>query len=95
MICSGCYRDVPDLVDLDHDLCCECLGIDPEFLVPSLCPPAVALRGDSESFWDEFTAAFHAYVEASSFEESAGLRDTPPEGLDWEDLPTFDGSPRF
>ena len=94
MICTGCYRDVPDLVGPAEDLCPECFGVAAEDLVPSMLAAYEHGHGFHGSFWDDFAADFAEYI---------GESDESDEENDWdslladfeEELDPFDGPPSF
>jgi hypothetical protein len=96
MFCFGCFRDVPDLVGPNEDLCPECHGISAEDFVPSLAAagPQKAKAADDELI-HRFAEDFADFLaELDDFED---LDDAVDE-LDVEepaDFPTFRGRPRF
>lgn len=92
MICSCCYRDVPDLVGPEHEVCPQCYGVSADDFVPSAFAAAEPCVSSHSDFWKEFTSDFREYFEAAEAEGDSCL----PDELEFDDeFPTFRGKPRF
>jgi hypothetical protein len=93
MICSGCFREVPDLVGPHSDVCPECYGVAAEDLIPSLLSAEPV--GGGAALWEEFAEDLEAYLacweslEAIDQLESLEAPDCAP------GFPIFGGRPRF
>jgi len=90
MICLGCFREVPDLVGPDTDLCPECHGLSAEDFVPSLAAawPLEATAEDDDFFRElaeDFAALLAELDDSDDFGDLAGPAN----------FPTFQGRPRF
>lgn len=98
MICSGCFREVPDLLGPGHDLCPECLGISSEDYLPAYHEQqffgASGLEASHGDLWTQFAEDFADYLlgqEGEDLPPGIGLLD---EGDD-DPIPLFGGKPRF
>jgi hypothetical protein len=96
MICPGCLRDVPDLIDgPEETLCPECLGISADDLIPSLLESLAAMEEEEELATESqgpSRNADDAWEEEASFlldrlDELEPIEDDYP--------PMFGGRPRF
>ena len=100
MICPGCFRDVPDLVDgPEETLCPECLGISADELIPSLLESLAAIEEEEIRAHDDLgeVSALSRHVDDAWEEEAQFLLDRLDELEPIEDdyPPMFQGRPRF
>ena len=100
MICPGCLRDVPDLIDgPEETLCPECLGISADELIPSLLESLAAIEEEELAPDDpgDLSGNLARHPDDAWEEEAQFLLERLDELEPIEDdyPPMFGGRPRF
>ena len=100
MICPGCLRDVPDLIDgPEETLCPECLGISADELIPSLLESLAAIEEEELETSDDpaEVSGLSRHADDAWEEEASFLLERLDELEPIEDdyPPMFGGRPRF